>query len=1634
MTAAIPASAAHPNLSRGLEPSKLYEYNDFDSVNLYNGNLNVAIPLGQEFKGNGTLSYRFHLVYNSKVWDFERHWALEMGVWKAYNKAVPSKKSNAGMGWSLSLGRLIAPQDPVNTPTPDEGAPWMFVASDGAEHVFSGEYTTDGSYLKMTAPSVNERVIYFPDGSYYLFIQSGNRYFLRFIFDPHGNRLEVTYRDASGNLLAASSWDSAMLWRLTETDALGGVVRTHHVRFQTRYPLNAPANYVRQVSSVELAGFNGTVSTYRLIHTDRLTKYGCYGDYKGTTLTPDPTVPMLDTVYLPDNSVLSAQSSWGFTYNSTSCIGALSSMRLPTLGTVQYTYGTYSIPTNQCPYQEYEGSNPRNVVDSSIGVSSRAIFDASGVQKAGWNYSQTIGDSAYSHLCADGWMWLLVQGESKVRVDHNPGGPASAPTTRTEHYFSVWPDDVTPQGGYGGKDFGMPYTRRDCPAGSGLCLSSQTYECSGGSCANLRRESFVQYEADNQWNWPNRRVARSRTIFHDDSQKFVETRRSGYDGHGNYRFEQTLDGTGRATASGSLLRTQFTNYNPDEGTTNVDPVTWAASSTATVKPSWILGTFRDSYRQASGGFATEYAQYCFDLKGRLTRQRTMVSASPGSTDQLTVHTYDSLGNRIRDEQFGGNLNSVGLSDVCSAAVSHNNHTYRIDHTWTAGSLATSRSMYGSSVSGFSHYEVDREIDQTTGLTKADSVSRSFGGSDGIRTAYEYDGLGRLTWTKPTPDPEPSTRNDAWTQNVYTRATSASSPASVQILHYANPGTGSPIAQAKYDFDAFGRVLREGMLGANGAWMYRETQRNGAGWPLSVSEWDAVLSPYWRTSYSYDWSGRLKRIEPPVGQATDILYFGARRKDTTQRLATDASGNETAATTSEESDMLGRLTAVVEPNGIRTTYAYDAGDRLRYVCSNQSAGCVQQRWFTYDGRGLLTAEYHPERYATTYSAFDARGNATTVSISSGFSHNYTFDRAGRLTLLMSGGRPLKEFIYATGNSGNDQRNGKVLNAKRWNWHDRFGIYGLVTETYNYEGRGGRPSKRSTAVETFDFYHVLQGSKKFDQTWSWHHLGGPLVTGYPVCGGLSPCNVAGARNLTHDYTNGWLTNVREGSSSWGSIAYHNNGMVASVTHTNQMQSVYGKDPRQMQRPASISASYGGTSYWGTGAYGYDSAGNVRAMGNDYYVYDVLGRLTQGTSERVSPSTYKQQNQTYDLYGNITNFQTIVNGSVTNRPVYVSSSTNRLLYSNYDGNGNLTFDGTETYGWDPMNMMISRQSGSRDILYLYTADDERIWTYDLIANRADYAIRDLDKKVLRIFDENWGSWSWKKDFLHRGTTLLGSSSPAGAYHYTVDHLGTPRYITNAWRQQIGRHAYYPFGEESTAEWQNQESMKFTGHERDTSFGGSLDYLDYMHARSYRPVQGRFLSVDPTWESADAGRPQSWNRYSYVTNNPIVLTDPDGRKAIIRRDRNNIYIEIPVRFSRDATPERIARFTAAIESQWSGTFGQYNVTTRVTRGGFLANRVRFDAAPGETNRSSVTGGRSATIYTYGDATVQSAVDAHEAGHLMNHRDKYTDQPDGTSRPNPGWESNIMATVPGRTEEKNVDEILQKNRIRQLTTVNSGD
>ncbi|QQR72312.1 MAG: hypothetical protein IPJ17_12350 [Holophagales bacterium] len=116
----------------------------------------------------------------------------------------------------------------------------------------------------------------------------------------------------------------------------------------------------------------------------------------------------------------------------------------------------------------------------------------------------------------------------------------------------------------------------------------------------------------------------------------------------------------------------------------------------------------------------------------------------------------------------------------------------------------------------------------------------------------------------------------------------------------------------------------------------------------------------------------------------------------------------------------------------------------------------------------------------------------------------------------------------------------------------------------------------------------------------------------------------------------------------------------------------------------------------------------------------------------------------------------------------------------------------------------------------------------------------------------------------------------YYHADHLGTPRLITNSRHERVAQPNYYPFGEEvtTTGNQQTIDDKKFTGHQRDTlGTAGVAEDIDYMHARFYSPLLGRFLSTDPVLGMQQS--PQSWNRYSYVEGRPLTRTDPTGKLA---------------------------------------------------------------------------------------------------------------------------------------------------------------
>ncbi len=102
-----------------------------------------------------------------------------------------------------------------------------------------------------------------------------------------------------------------------------------------------------------------------------------------------------------------------------------------------------------------------------------------------------------------------------------------------------------------------------------------------------------------------------------------------------------------------------------------------------------------------------------------------------------------------------------------------------------------------------------------------------------------------------------------------------------------------------------------------------------------------------------------------------------------------------------------------------------------------------------------------------------------------------------------------------------------------------------------------------------------------------------------------------------------------------------------------------------------------------------------------------------------------------------------------------------------------------------------------------------------------------------------------------------------------------------------YLPYGElfsYTPACTAADTSHKFTGKERDGESG-----LDNFGARYDSSWMGRFMSPDPENTSgfAHMDDPQGWNGYSYVRNNPLLYSDPDGMNYTVCQQVENSRIE---------------------------------------------------------------------------------------------------------------------------------------------------
>lgn len=123
-------------------------------------------------------------------------------------------------------------------------------------------------------------------------------------------------------------------------------------------------------------------------------------------------------------------------------------------------------------------------------------------------------------------------------------------------------------------------------------------------------------------------------------------------------------------------------------------------------------------------------------------------------------------------------------------------------------------------------------------------------------------------------------------------------------------------------------------------------------------------------------------------------------------------------------------------------------------------------------------------------------------------------------------------------------------------------------------------------------------------------------------------------------------------------------------------------------------------------------------------------------------------------------------------------------------------------------------------------------------------------------------------------------GSYYFPhTDYLGSILCVTDINRNVVALENYDAWGRDrNPTDWSYTASAAprpawlyrgFTSHEHLRDFT-----LINMNSRMYDPEVGRMLAVDNYVNSPYSS--QSYNRYTYANNNPLIYTDPDGETPL--------------------------------------------------------------------------------------------------------------------------------------------------------------
>jgi RHS repeat-associated protein len=690
--------------------------------------------------------------------------------------------------------------------------------------------------------------------------------------------------------------------------------------------------------------------------------------------------------------------------------------------------------------------------------------------------------------------------------------------------------------------------------------------------------------------------------------------------------------------------------------------------------------------------------------------------------------------------------------------------------------------------------------------------------NGLVSTRTYDAFGRLT-AETSPDGTTAT-------HAYLRCDSTCPP---RAVHYVRTQTaGAPTARVYYDL--LDREIRRETEGFDGTVIATDQEYGVRGNLARVSD------PYFAgqtpkvTTFWYDALDREIQRQRPDGSITTTAYQGLTTKTT----------NPNGRTYTSVKNSQGWLVRSIDPAGAQIQYTYNAlGNPITVA---DAAGNATQ--MTYDSQGRRLTLAVPGQ-GTIRSTYNSAGELIGETSARGETTTYTYDLLGRMI----------------------QRNARE-GISRWTYDTRpKGIGKLAavsgpagfSATYSYDALS-RPSQSTTTID----------SQSFTIATAYDTHSRPIQLTYPT--GMKV-------NYTYN-ARGYLAQASDSSGAliWRADAIDPRGQFLGETLGNGLRSAYSYDPNTGQLLTIQTGTTASPASIQNLAYTWDAVGNLTSRADrnqsltESFAYDSRERMTQAQVAGRAAQTVS-----YDALGNITarsGVGTYTYGAGGTSPYSVTSISGPLARSySYDADGNRLAGGGVTATYTSYNKPITIDDGDSQLAFDYAPD------YSIFRKRETNAgSTTITLMIGGIYErETKGSLVTHRHYIQAGAKMVAirittSAGAAETVWLHGDHLGSPEVVTGQGGVVRERRSYDAWGQQRATNWQPLNALQdsltdrgFTGHLQLSSVG-----LVHMNGRVYDPAVGRFLSADPLVQAPQDL--QSLNRYSYVRNNPLSLTDPSG------------------------------------------------------------------------------------------------------------------------------------------------------------------